>query len=373
MRPFLLLALILAVNAQFFKQFRKIDFTLSKFVKNMDMNFDLDSCFSEFEKAFDKMYFHPGERENRKRIFRETTQEVLRHNKKKNNLYSQDVNQFSDLTFEEFAKKYLVRDIEKLIKEEFLVGGRKLPRSRMLDGKQHHVDHKRDERLLQANLKREVSWEKHLTGIKDQKTCAGCYAFSAVAGFEAMRSIKRKRKQVFSEQSVIDCVKYNNGCISGTPGRVLDYIHDHGIAFSSSYPYVSKKQQCRSSIMRTKGKFVKDTIDYDFLGYGVLEVLEALQYSPVILVQTVDRAFRNYKRGILDTTTCTDELDHSTLAYGYNLNAPVPYIMVKNSWGASWGDGGFFKIKIGPLSHSNGGLCQIANHEYNLKLYFTKY
>ena len=36
-------------------------------------------------------------------------------------------------------------------------------------------------------------------------------------------------------------------------------------------------------------------------------------------------------------------IDHSVVVVGYNLTAPVPYWVIKNSWGTSWGEGGYMR------------------------------
>lgn len=348
------------------------NFDINRYFKYLDKKVDfseIENAFRDFKRTFNKIYFHQGEEKARKKIFKSTVNSIFKHNNKKNRNYSQSVNQFSDLTFEEFKKKNLVKDISKLIEKEFKETGRR-PKVIRLLGRKNSDRHDAIEtkRLLQ-NLKRSVNWKPHCTGIKDQKHCAACYAFSAIAGFETMRSIVRGRKEEFSEQSMIDCVNLNNGCSSGTPSSVLDYIATKGIAKAAKYPFADKTQMCKKNLMK-KSAVTRDSIDYDYLDMGVARVVEALQDSPVVLVHTVNNGFRNYKNGVLDEKNCNDELDHSTLAVGYNLDANPPYIEVKNSWGQAWGDQGYFKFAIGELSNRNGGICQYANHDYNMKLYF---
>ncbi len=58
--------------------------------------------------------------------------------------------------------------------------------------------------------------------------------------------------------------------------------------------------------------------------------------------------------------------NHSALLIGYNLNADVPFFIIKNGWGDDWGMKGFFHMKIGRLNHRNVGLCQIGETKYNI-------
>jgi len=54
------------------------------------------------------------------------------------------------------------------------------------------------------------------------------------------------------------------------------------------------------------------------------------------------------------------------LAVGYNLEAQIPYIFLKNAWGPEWGEGGYYKMSIGELKNNNMGICQIAGTEFNV-------
>ena len=67
----------------------------------------------------------------------------------------------------------------------------------------------------------------------------------------------------------------------------------------------------------------------------------AVSKGPVSIAVEADKAvFQNYSTGILNSKKCGKKLDHGVLAVGYGDG----YFIVKNSWGASWGDDGYLKI-----------------------------
>jgi len=41
------------------------------------------------------------------------------------------------------------------------------------------------------------------------------------------------------------------------------------------------------------------------------------------------------------------DVNHAVLAVGYGVENGVPYWLIKNSWGANWGDSGYFKMELG--------------------------
>lgn len=72
--------------------------------------------------------------------------------------------------------------------------------------------------------------------------------------------------------------------------------------------------------------------------------------GPVSIAFEVVDGFRDYMSGVYTSTTCKNspsDVNHAVLAVGYGSLDGVDYWLVKNSWGADWGDEGFFKIQRG--------------------------
>mmetsp|Transcript_90142 Transcript_90142/g.257760 ORF Transcript_90142/g.257760 Transcript_90142/m.257760 type:complete len:147 (+) Transcript_90142:508-948(+) len=54
-----------------------------------------------------------------------------------------------------------------------------------------------------------------------------------------------------------------------------------------------------------------------------------------------------YKSGVYNPSNCNpDNLDHAVLMVGFGTD-DIPYWTIKNSWGASWGEDGYFRIVRG--------------------------
>ena len=47
-------------------------------------------------------------------------------------------------------------------------------------------------------------------------------------------------------------------------------------------------------------------------------------------------------------------VNHNVLVVGYNLAAPVPFWILRNSWGAQWGDGGHMSMAVAAVEDTRG-------------------
>jgi len=73
-------------------------------------------------------------------------------------------------------------------------------------------------------------------------------------------------------------------------------------------------------------------------------------------VQADSSYFRFYRSGVVDSDECGTNLNHAILTVGYSdKGSAVPYWIVKNSWGAGWGDNGYIKLAI----REGKGVCGV--------------
>ena len=71
----------------------------------------------------------------------------------------------------------------------------------------------------------------------------------------------------------------------------------------------------------------------------------AIELTPVSVTIEADKlVFRHYKSGVMNSKLCGTSLDHAVTAVGYGTESGKDYYLVRNSWGAAWGEAGYIKI-----------------------------
>ena len=285
------------------------------------------SQFNSFRLNNNKVYSSQAEAGYRFKIFQQNLQKIQKHNANINTSYTLGVNPFADLTFEEFKAFYLVEDPEDL----------QSPRQEQ--GKLLTFD------LSSAPVK-QVDWRKKkvLGEIKNQGSCGSCWAFSAIGVVEAAFALFNNEKLVLSEQELVDCSeKYgNDGCNGGFSYQGLDYIRENNINNNEDYPYVGKDQKCK----KVAGKGEKTIAQYTLLPKGPEPIIERLKISTTTVSFSVQDDLFLYKSGIYNPEFCPNPRNHAVNAVGFNLNSKLPYFIIRNSWGPSWGEKGYFRIAI---------------------------
>lgn len=128
-------------------------------------------------------------------------------------------------------------------------------------------------------------------------------------------------------------------------------IDSNPLELEADYPYTAKDGTCHFEKSKGTGSISSFA---DVSSGSVSQLKAALMKGPVSVAIEADApAFTNYKHGIIDGgADCGQQLDHGVLAIGYGEG----YFIVKNSWGADWGDSGFVKI-----SDSADNICGILS------------
>jgi hypothetical protein len=52
-----------------------------------------------------------------------------------------------------------------------------------------------------------------------------------------------------------------------------------------------------------------------------------------------------YKGGVLSSSACGTNVNHAVTMIGYGTdNKGTPYWLIRNSWGANWGENGYIRV-----------------------------
>ncbi|TNN70818.1 Cathepsin O [Liparis tanakae] len=186
--------------------------------------------------------------------------------------------------------------------------------------------------------------------------CGSCWAFSVVGALQSVRAIGGGRLQQLSVQQVLDCSFRNNGCSGGSAFQALSWLKQTRVKLvpESEYPYKAKTGMCHFFPRSHDGVSVRNFTSHDFSGQEEAMMSHLVERGPLaVIVDAV--SWQDYLGGIIQHHCSSKWANHAVLVVGYNAVGDIPYWIVQNSWGASWGNEGYVYIKIG------GNLCGIAD------------
>ena len=298
--------------------------------------------FHDFTIKYNKTYSSVDSMLQAFDYFQENLQKIQSHNASLHG-YEVGVNQFADLNMYQFNEQVkkgnaYYQNLKSTIGSpcsKFVSDGKTLPDS--------------------------VDWrtEGAVTPVKDQGQCGSCWSFSATGAIEGAHAIKTGTLISLSEQELVDCsTSYGNmGCNGGLMDSAFEYVIDNGLCTESEIPYIASDGSCKKCAKPS----VTASSCVDVTPRNQLHLKEAVSKGPVSVAIEADAGiFQFYKSGVISSDKCGTSLDHGVLVVGYGTETDgTEYWLVKNSWGPSWGDGGYIKIARNDKTF-DAGTCGIA-------------
>jgi len=134
----------------------------------------------------------------------------------------------------------------------------------------------------------------------------------------------------------------------------------------SNYPYTGVKAACKSTVAKTKSYPV--SINYMFATDKPHYYLSMLKDRPVnAWIRADTDIFKFYSGGIINNSCCLGSgltLNHVVQIVGYTFDGKgLSAWIIRNSFGTTWGEAGYGRIKITPQGE---GVCGELNTGYSV-------
>ena len=297
---------------------------------------DIESLvFKKFQrsiKKYNKKYESMNEFLARYNVFRQNLFQLVENGPQS---YETGMSKFADMTSQEFAKTYL-----------------------NLDFNAYALINTRPVHAKSSNAAPDAfDWRDKgvVSNVKDQGSCGSCWAFSTVANLEGLYALGKGEVKTFSEQLLVDCDTEDSGCNGGLMELSFEWLKNNGgFMLESDYPYAGKKQTCKQDTskfvdMKVTGYVKLGDSTEEFSPVDEDEIKEFLYETGPLAIALNATPLQLYMGGIFDVPSwlCgSSGINHAVTLVGYGTDSK-DYWIVKNSWGKSWGESGYFRIARG--------------------------
>ncbi|KAK0424046.1 hypothetical protein QR680_008470 [Steinernema hermaphroditum] len=299
------------------------------------------SRWESFVQRHHKVYATPQEEARRFAIFVENLRRAEERTSLEKGSAVFGVDPFADLSRDEFRRTRLMD--KTLLAQKKALASKEAP----------------EQAYELGDIPTSFDWRKHhaITAVKNQGGCGSCWAFSTAANIESVFAVKKGKLFSLSEQQIVDCATDQEGCGGGWPIQAMaDVKHMGGLEPERDYGYRGVDERCRFN----KTEVVVQINDAVSLSKDEQKIAAYLvKHGGVSVAFNAEDSIMGYTSGIvkLSPEACNPETpDHAVLLVGYGTEKGVPFWIVKNSWGADWGENGYFRIFRG------ANTCGIADN-----------
>jgi len=289
--------------------------------------------FQAYKVRFNKKYASEAVENRRYHFFVENMNKAEKL-KASNPLANFGMNEFSDLSAEEFKRWHNGDAFYKRATAKFA---------------SLKVQDMYTQEQIKATVK-SVDWRAKgaVTRVKNQGQCGSCWSFSTTGGVEGQWFLAGNTLTSLSEQEFVSCDTVDSGCNGGLMNTAYEWVlsaRGGKLSTEASYPYVSGDGFAPACNM-TGVKFGAQIHGHFDLTHEESQMAAWVGGNGPLSIAIDATAWQMYTSGIM--TDCGgSQLDHGVLIVGFNLDNNPPYWIVKNSWGGSWGENGYIRVSYG--------------------------
>lgn len=299
-------------------------------------------AFNQWKMTQNRLYASPEEHNHRLNVFYNNFQKVENVNNQDLD-YKFKLNDFADMSAEEFSVKYLMKAQEakapegaKVVTQEELVGS--------------------------VNQAPDFNWcdpkYAKCSAVRRQGQCAAGYAFAGAKVLEYAFNVAGRGNNVWlSPQEYIDCSGNfgNAGCGGGFVSGAMQYSTYYGLNYENSYPYTDRQGSCQG----TSQAFVPRSYNVIPSGNNGM-IQQALNTQPLTVALDASQ-LQFYSSGIYNGPCSTTRITHFMTLIGYGTYNNNAYWRLENSWGTNWGQVGYmFMAKYTGFTSAPCGLPNLV-------------
>ncbi|XP_067938266.1 cathepsin L-like [Watersipora subatra] len=288
--------------------------------------------WAEFKAKHNKVYLGMEDEVARFEIFKTNMAKAQILQEQEQSTATYGVTQFSDLTEEEFSSY--------VMDPKFFAKGHNLPYAA----------------IPEDPAPDSYDWRDHgaVTEVKNQGQCGSCWAFSTTGNIEGQWFLKKNQLVSLSEQELVSCDKVDQGCEGGLPSDAYKQIMKlGGLETEKDYPYDGVDEKCK--LKSSPAVYINSSVA---ISKDEGEMAQWLAKNGPISIGINANVMQLYTGGISHPWKifCNpDKLDHGVLIVGYGTENNTPYWIIKNSWGPSWGEKGYYR------AYRGDGVCGLNN------------